>query len=203
MKSLAQIIKRRGIVALTFGIMILNSFCMGFNSKMSECYYDEKAGMNGSFEIVENGFPVNWIVYSPKTIPTGDYDLIIDTTTFNDGNQSLKFFVRQCSSEGGWHSPGICIEYDVNPDETYMLSLWVKNDSCEFIVKIGSINNSIGEYKTIIKSNEIISDWKLIEYKFSIPSKMNSIRFEMNILQPGTFWIDDIKIDKISNKEVL
>jgi hypothetical protein len=25
---------------------------------------------------------------------------------------------------------------------------------------------------------------------------MNAIRFEMNVLQPGTFWIDDIKIEK-------
>ena len=27
---------------------------------------------------------------------------------------------------------------------------------------------------------------------------MNNIRFEMNILQPGSFWIDDLKIKRIS-----
>ena len=115
-----------------FAIVLLSS-C----NKMSETIYNETAGMNGSFEITESGIPVNWLVYSPTTIPTGDYDLIFDMAEYKDGNQSLKFLVRECSNTGGWHSPGITQEYNAIPGEIYKVSFWIKNDGCEFSIQVG------------------------------------------------------------------
>ena len=61
----------------TMGILtILATLLLGGCSKFSESTRDKTAGMNGSFEVTKSGLPVNWLVYSPKTIPTGDYDLI-------------------------------------------------------------------------------------------------------------------------------
>jgi hypothetical protein len=201
MKYLTPKVQRLGIVSVLTAIMLLHSFCNGFNSRMSEYYYDKNAGLNGSFEIVENGFPVNWMIYSPKTIPEGDYDLIIDTTDFKEGKQSLKFLVRSCAPDGGWHSPGFCMEDEANPGEFYKVSFWYINDSSEFIARIGGVGPSVGEYETIIKSNESNNTWKLIEYKYAIPQDMNSIRFELNILQPGSFWIDGLRIDKFDDDD--
>jgi len=182
-----------GIIAIV--ILFSNSYC--FNSKMSEYYFDEKAGLNGSFEAVVNGIPVNWIVYSPNTIPEGNYDLIIDTMDCKEGKQSLKFLVRKCSSIGGWYSPGMCMEYDARPDELYKISFWIKNDSAGFIAKIGGVGPSTGESEAIMKSNDSFNEWKIVEYKYVLPSKMNSLRFELNILKPGIFWIDNFNIEMV------
>ena len=78
-------------------LTILASVLLGGCNKMSETIQDKTAGMNGSFEVTESDLPANWLIYTPETIPTGDYDLIIDTTEYKDGGQSLKFLVRECS----------------------------------------------------------------------------------------------------------
>ena len=82
------------------------------------------------------------------------------------------------------------------PGEIYRISFWIKNRESEFISRIGGISASRGEYDTIVRSRETTDNWQLYEYYYTISEKMNAIRFEMNILQPGTFWIDDIKIEK-------
>ena len=55
-----------------------------------------------------------------------------------------------------------------------------------------------GSMKQLSNQKKKISERQIIEYKFTTLELMNSIRFEMNIMQPGSFWIDDIKIEKIS-----
>ena len=104
--------------------LILLSGC----TRMSEQIRDKTAGMNGSFEITKSGLPVNWLVYTPKTIPEGDYDLIIDTMEYKEGKQSLKFLVRECSPIGGWYSPGFCYKYPVDPGEIFRISFWIRNN---------------------------------------------------------------------------
>ena len=168
-------------------------------NQMSETVQDEAAGTNGSFEIVESGLPVNWLLYTPKTVPEGDFDLVIDTDEYKDGKQSLKFLVRECASTGGWSSPGLANEYEANPGETYLVSFWVKNNGTEFIIRTGGVSAFEGQYETIVKSGETIDSWRKFEYKYIIPPEMNAIRFELNILQPGSFWIDDVKIIKIDD----
>jgi len=89
------------IAVLGFGLAGCVAPLLGGSTQMSEEIYDKTVGMNGSFEVTESGLPVNWLIYTPETIPTGDYDLIIDTTEYKDGRQSLKFLVRECSPTGG------------------------------------------------------------------------------------------------------
>lgn len=165
-------------------------------TRMSKQIRDKTAGMNGSFEITKSGLPVNWLVYTPETVPKGDFDIIIDTTEHKDGKQSLKFLVRECSSVGGWWSPGFCNEYPANPGDIFRISFWIINKGTEYYVKIGGITATSGKYDTIVRSNEYSDHWKLIEYYYTIPENMKAIRFEMNIIKPGSFWIDDIKIEK-------
>ena len=89
--------------------------------KMSESVLDESVGLNGGFEVTKNGLPVNWLVYTPATIPTGDYDLVIDTVEYKEGKQSLKFVVRDCAPTGGWHSPGFSKEYEATSGVVYLV----------------------------------------------------------------------------------
>jgi len=185
--------------------LIASTILLSCAGNMSETIYDESAGVNGSFEIINSGLPVNWLIYTPETIPTGDYDLIIDTTDYIDGSKSLRFLVRECSGTGGWHSPGLCKEYEAIPGEEYNISFSVKNDGCEFIVNVGGVSAFEGEYEIIVKSKDTIETWKQFEYQYTMPSegKFDRLRFELNILHPGNFLIDDIKIEGINHKSVI
>ena len=145
----------------TMGILtILASVLLSGCDEFSESRQDKTAGINGSFEVVESGLPVNWSVYTPKSIPTGDFDLIIDTIEYKDGKQSLKFLVRECSSRGGWLSPGLFQEYKATPGETYRVSFWVKNDGAEFRVGVSGVAAKEGEDETIVRSRETIDTWQ-------------------------------------------
>ena len=168
-----------------------------FGAQRSESVVDELAGLNGGFEVVQSGLPVNWLVYTPKTIPTGDYSLVVDTTEFKDGKQSLKFDVRSCSPDGGWHSPGLSKEIDVTPGTTYRIGFWIKNDRAEFVVKVGGVSAKKGEYETIVKSRDTSATWRYYEHNYVIPRNANRLRFEMNVTQPGTFWIDAITMEPV------
>jgi len=166
-------------------------------SQLSESYNDKSAGMNGSFEIVRSGLPVNWNLNTPNTVQDGVFKVIVDSTDAKDGKRSLEFQVDQCSSEGGYLSPGFNQEFKVESGNDYRISFWVKNIGSEFIVRVGGVTAFTGTYSTVVRSQDTIPAWHHIVYTYSVPSKYSKIRFDLNVLQPGRFWIDDIKIEKL------
>ena len=165
-------------------------------SRFSEYILNESVGTNGGFEHTQCGIPVNWIVYSPSTIPTGNYELIFDKADFKEGKQSLKFLVHECSATGGWHSPGFTNEYPAITGEPYLISFWIRNEGCEYVVRIGGVDATTGQYETVDSSKDTTESWKLIEHEFTIPQRYEVIRFELSIRSPGSLWIDDIKIER-------
>ena len=185
---------------ITMSLMVLLSAC----KPMSETVYDSEAGLNGSFEITKTGLPVNWLLYTPATVENSDFDLIIDSSESKDGKQSLKFLVRECSVVGERLSPGFCKEYEAIPGESYTVGFWVKNDGSEFYVKIGGVSAFDGHYETIVRSREQIDSWKYFNFEYQMPqeAKFNRLRFAMNVLSKGSFWIDDIRIMDSNGKSV-
>jgi hypothetical protein len=167
---------------------------------MSEHIKDKSVGMNGSFEHTRSGLPVNWLVYSPSTIPTGNYELIFDRTDSKEGNHSLRFFVHECSVTGGWHSPGISQEYPAIPGESYLISFWIKNEGCEYVVEVGGVDAKTGQSEIIISSKETTDSWKYTEHAFTMPQRYETIRFDLSIRSPGSLWIDDVKIEHINSE---
>ncbi len=123
---------------------------LGGCSPMSKTYYDAAAGMNGSFEVTKSGLPVNWLLFTPETVENSDFDLIIDSSEYKDGKQSLKFLVRKCDAQGEWYSPGFCKEYEAVPGESYVISFWVKNNGCEFFIKIGGVSAFNGSVMSLV-----------------------------------------------------
>ena len=162
--------------------------------KMSESVLDESVGLNGGFEVTKNGLPVNWLVYTPATIPTGDYDLVIDTVEYKEGKQSLKFVVRDCAPTGGWHSPGLSKEYEATSGVVYLVGLWVRNERSQFRAKVGGVSAFKGEYQTIVEASDSIPEWRHYEHRYTMPEEFDRLRLEVNVLTPGTFWVDDITI---------
>ena len=90
-------------------------------SAMSQTESDPSAGFNGGFESERSGLPVNWILYTPETVPEADFDLVVDSGDFHSGVRSLKFVVRECSGVGGWRSPGFCNEF---PPKHIINTVW-------------------------------------------------------------------------------
>lgn len=160
--------------------------------------------MNGSFEIVKGGLPVNWHYYAMETVPNGDFEIISDSTFFPKGRRSLKFQVRSCEAIGGWHSPGFFEEFKVRPGETYNISFWVINKGCDFKVIVGTgMEGNPGPYMILVRTQEEYSEWKYFEYTFAIPPVNDNIRFEVNILSPGMIWFDDVRIEGVNEKKEL
>ncbi len=188
------------VLVLVVGLSMLVVAC----KPMSETIYDKTAGINGSFEVLKSGKPVNWLLFTPATVENSDFDLMIDTTEFKEGKQSLVFLVRQCSDLGEWNSPGFCKEYEAIPGERYKVSFWVKNEESEFFVKVGGVSAFDGQYETIVKSSENLDAWRYYEYEYNMPreEKFSRLRFVLNILSEGHFWIDDIKIIGVDGKSV-
>lgn len=157
--------------------------------------------MNGGFENLKDGLPVNWYFYAPQTVPNGDFEIQSDQVVFKEGNVSLRFQIQECDSIGGWHSPGFFKEFKVIPGETYIVSFWVMNQACLFHVNLQTGMKGIpGIYKSVIKTNETFPEWKYFEYSIQIPATNDNIRFEANILSPGTIWFDDIRIVGLNDK---
>lgn len=168
--------------------------------QMSEKKTDKSAGLNGGFEISQNDLPVNWLMYSPNTVPNAEFEIVLDKTMFKEGKQSLRFDVKNCSSIGGWHSPGFTNEFtescQFEGEGTYKLSFWIKNNGSKYRINAGGVAPMEGNMKILIESDQQAEDWKYLEYEISVPKDWH-LRMELNILQPGTFWIDDIQITKL------
>lgn len=182
--------------SLILGLVLILSGC----DQMSEKETDSSAGLNGGFEISKNGLPVNWLMYTNNTVPEADFTIELDKDVFIEGKQSLKFDVKKCTTFGEWHSPGFTNEFfDIGKYEgegIYKISFWIKNNGSTFRVTAGGVSAMKGEMKTLIEGNDEIDDWKLHEYEINVPNN-RWLRMQLNILQPGTFWIDDIKIEKL------
>ena len=162
-------------------------------TNMSELESDPTAGLNGGFEITKNGLPVNWVMYTSNTVPKGDFEILMDETTFKEGKQSLKFEVVECSSMSGWHSPGFTNEFFERGRGTYRLSFWYKNHGATFRVQAGGVTPFEGEMKRVIESSATTKDWKYVEHEVHVSEEAH-LRIELNVVQPGTFWIDDVQI---------
>jgi hypothetical protein len=187
---------KSNLIFLSF--LLLTSLSLTSCILFSESVNKESAGLNGGFETTEKGLAVNWLIYTKKTTGFGDFEIITDTSAFKEGKQSLKFQVMSCSDKGDRFSPGIAQEIEAKAGEIYKVSFWIKNSGCRFYYKIRGVSAKQGVEVPMLINAEKIDDWKLIENQYTIPQGMNRLRFELNVLSPGNFWIDDVNIEKIN-----
>jgi hypothetical protein len=175
-------------------LILLMGFAVVSCTEMSIMIEDENAGFNGSFETTEDGIPVNWMIYAPQTVPDADFDISLDETDAYDGKVALHFDIRECVDTGGRYSPGIAKEIETIPGAWYSVRLMVKNDGSLFRVNVGGVSEHGGEMKTFATSDNTYNEWTLLAYDYYAPPEHQKLRFELSLLQPGQFWVDDISI---------
>jgi hypothetical protein len=183
------------LITISFSLFLTFGCKLNPYSKLSE---DKNAGFNGSFEIAKNGLPTNWYVYNP-TLDSSQTELAFDTVSPHEGKQSLLFIVSGCSSIGGWYSPGIFQEIAVDTGKTYLVSFWIKNQGCKYMIRMDCLKagtEDTNHPKKWISYSDTIPDWQKSEYEFTMSNELNLFRFELNILSKGKIWIDDIRIEK-------
>jgi hypothetical protein len=157
---------------------------------------DPLAGMNGSFEITKAGLPANWSFYNSKT--AGDYAVVLDSADPKDGTQSLKFIVRTPIMPGQ-RPPGFFQEFpETKSGGACKITFWAKNVGSQFALTARAVSAFSGEEGVQIKSKDTINQWRRFETTCNIPRK-SWLRLELDILQPGDFWIDDLQITKTTN----
>ncbi len=185
------------LISIVLGLFLLtHSSC----SQNSETHSDKSAGINGSFETLKNGVPVNWQLYSLKTLPNASFEITLDTTDSHEGVQSLKLDVSRCDSAGGWKSPGLASEFiearKFEGPQNYRLSFWIKSSGVHYLVKAGGVSAKKGKLRVLEDSRQIFPSWKGLHYDLRV-EEGQWLRFELNVLSPGQFWIDDFRIEKL------
>ncbi len=80
--------------ALILGFVMILAGC----NQMSEKETDPSVGLNGGFEVSKNGLPVNWLMYTPNTVPEAVFEIKLDKNVYKEGKKSLRFDVKKCSS---------------------------------------------------------------------------------------------------------
>jgi hypothetical protein len=160
---------------------------------------DEAAGYNGSFEFVKFGYPANWY-FSRRQLENGDCEITFDTADKVDGTQSLKFVARKADPGGGWPGPGMFQSYHAQEGRAYRISFWLKTHGAVIQLRICSeaLNPSPNPIIASINAEETGDhDWSQFVYTYTVPARYDSIRFEINIIAPGTAWIDNVRIDPL------
>lgn len=159
---------------------------------------DPAAGFNGSYETVRSGLPVNWYVYRAP-VEDGSTELSFDRTDVVEGKQSLKFVVHSASPERTFLNPGLFQVVPAKENTTYRVSFWLKSQEATVRVFIRSEKPNVSPPPDILLlgAAELSNTWQRFEHLYTIPEDHNNLRFELDILAPGTLWLDDVRIEEV------
>ena len=183
--------KRKIVATIVITFLIL---CSCNKTKISE--QDPSAGFNGSFEKIKHGLPLNWNIYAPASYQK-DYYLVYDENDKKHGKHSLRFDVKKViATQHPRKNPGMNGNIEAETGNKYKVSFWIKNKGCNFRINAGSWRPGMRQ-KPLIRSKEDIKEWKYFEYEYTVPDSVSNVGFELNLSSPGTFWIDDVRIEKI------
>jgi len=160
---------------------------------------DISAGINGGFEIVRSGVPVNWIIQR-NTFNEEDAEISIDTTDKVEGKQSLRFAVHSFGPFSESREWSLAQVLPAESLRTYRVSFWLKNRGCTEVTRVYRTlqYQAWGPGMETLGEAEMGTDtWRQFEFTHTIPAKGSDIRFTLGISQACTLWIDDVRIEEV------
>ena len=187
---------RRGHLAPVLLVLALVPAIAGCRA-MSERVMREGAGLNGGFETVEGKLPVNWLLYTPDTVPEADFTVDVDGTRAFEGSRSLHFTVKHCLAEGGWHSPGCATEQPVTAGERYRVSLRVLNTGALCSLSAGAVSAFKGGMVTLALPADTQGQWVEVHTDVQVPKGRKTLRAELNVRSAGEVWFDQVRIERV------
>lgn len=164
---------------------------------LSESVMRPEVGLNGGFETSDQGLPVNWLLYTPATVPDADFTLGLDTRQPAEGDHCLAFAVTRCGAEGGWRSPGCAIEQPARKGGRYRVSLMVQNTGCRARLRLGGVSAFKDQLDTLALPADTRDAWVRVQHELTLPGNMQTLRLELNLLSPGNFRLDGVRIEEL------
>jgi len=162
---------------------------------------DDAAGINGSFEVVQSGLPVNWYVYRAP-LSDGRGELTFDVENPPDGTRALKLVAHSVESQASRAAgPGLFQTVDAETGRAYEVRFWLKSDGAEVGLLIDSETPESRDPRNPIQTRITAEGadrgaWREFTYSYTVPDHYRNIRFELHVRTPGTVWLDDVRIER-------
>lgn len=153
------------------------------------------AGLNGSFEITEAGYPVNWAFFpNPKADST--LQVVLDSAEVVEGHHSLKLLVRPSERLPALRSSQVAVQ----PGKNYRFSMSFRNEGCN--VKVNRIVQdasgvTVRRRDLIIDTSVSTAGWETFEETLSVAQDEAQVLLVIMIGGSGTVWLDDVKLEEI------
>jgi hypothetical protein len=179
--------------------IILVGICLLMISCTSDVLLKREStvGLNGSFEITDSGYPVNWEFF-PNPETNSALQVIVDTTYAVEGNQSIKLVAREIDDVVGIQSQQV----QVQSGKTYRISLSVKLSGCSVWVRRATwdadsvpVNSRLAKVADDLRSP---GEWQHFEDILTIPERETSIYVGLSVIGSGTVWCDDVRIEEVA-----
>lgn len=153
------------------------------------------AGLNGSFETTDSGYPVNW-AFGPNPESGDIFQVSVDPTKAQEGNQSLKLTTNQGDRTVGCRSRKIPIQ----SGKTYKISFSMQNSGCTLkvnrIIQDASGKTNLRS-KIIVHTSTPTSDWKTFAETLAVSDGEAQVILIFLVDGPGTIWIDEVKVEEV------
>jgi len=158
---------------------------------------NSEAGLNGSFETAESGYPVNWAFF-PNPESDDFLQVSVDTTEAQEGSQSLRLTTDQDERTVGFRS----LRVPVQPGKTYVISFSMQNAGCSLKVRrilqdasgTGNVRSDI-----IVDTSSPSSGWNVFEETLVVSDGEASVVLVFLVDGPGSIWFDDVKVQEITD----
>jgi hypothetical protein len=78
----------------------------------------------------------------------------------------------------------------------------LKNEGCRVRVRIDSERGESREprdpiLETLAPVSPADGAWREYVYTYTVPANYSNVRFELNVVAPGTLWVDDVRIERL------
>lgn len=186
MKRMAKI-----LLLILFGVTVV---FLVFSRNDQTRNLDPTAGFNGSFESVQNGYPVNWSFF-PDPETTDSYQVALDSVDVKEGSRSLKIEINANGTIPGFRSRRIAVQ----PGKEYRLSMSIKSVGCGLKVnriiqdKSGKTNKRADD---IVEVRNPTGTWQQYEETLVIAKGESYVVLIFEIYDTGTLWCDDIRLEE-------
>jgi hypothetical protein len=154
------------------------------------------AGLNGGFETVEEGYPVNWAFFpNPESSPS--LQVVSDSEHVREGQRALKIVIGKPDRIPGFRSRRI----PVQSGRKYTLAMSVRTEGCK--LKVNRVVLDASRTKnlrsdTIVDARDSLPEWKRYEETLAVSEDEAYVFLIFLIDGSGTLWCDDISIEEIT-----
>ena len=161
---------------------------------------NEAAGLNGSFEIADGGYSVNWF-YNAPPLKEGSAQIVMDSTVVMDGRRSLKIIAGTVKeSDRVWMKPGLFTRIPVVPGKKYRLSFGARNRGGAFYARWVSVSANAKQHlrsSFVVRTADSFTNWKVFSDTLRIKERERAILLEFILTQSGSLWIDRVMFEEL------